>query len=320
MSSSDRIFSNLMKEIKANNFVVTGELEPEVTSDIGPTLKEAIAMKPYVTAANVTDNPKATVCLSSLAASYLVQQQSGLEVVYQLTTRDMNRMALGAAVLGAAALGLKNILALTGDHHLTGNMPQAKPVFDYDSTHLIRLIREMVTQRSIEGISFDKEAPDIKIHVGGAANPNAVMWGMEAEIMHIMRKAKAGVEFLQTQVIYDIEIASQFLKELKNKTGVPVLLGIFPMKNYNIAKGFDEMVPGVKVPKDLLAKFKEVKNSPMDKNQQKEEYKKLNIDFFTPMLKELKSKGLVAGCHIMAVHYPEIFPPLIDALGLKPKQ
>lgn len=319
--SEDRVFSNLMQQIKDGKFVITGELEPEVTSDIGPTVHEAKLIKPYVAAANITDNPKATVCLSSLAGGYMTQEQSGLEIVYQLTTRDMNRMALGSAVLGAGALGLKNILALTGDHHWTGNMPQAKPVFDYDSTHLISLIREMVDHRSIEGIPFDEEAPDIKIHVGGAANPNSVMWGMEAEIMHIQRKAQAGVEFLQTQVIYDIDMASEFLKEVKDKTGVPVLLGIFPMKGYGIAKGFDEFVPGVSVPKDLLAKFKKVKkgNWP-DKKAKKEAYRQINIEFFTPMLEELKKKGLVAGCHIMAVHFPKIFPPLIDALGLSPAE
>lgn len=319
--TEERIFSNLMKEIKAGNFVLTGELEPEVTSDCGPTIKEAIEMKPYVTAANCTDNPKATCCISSLAASHVIQRDSGLEIVYQLTTRDMNRMALGAAILGAGALGLKNILALTGDHHKTGNMPKAKPVFDYDSTHLIQLVREMVDKRSIEGsIKFDEEAPNLKIHVGGAANPNAVMWGMEPELMHVQRKAKAGVEFLQTQVVYDIEVASKFLKEVKDKTGVPVLLGIFPMKGYDIAKAFNDLVPGVKVPADLLARFKEIKNSNMEKPQKNEAYLKLNADFFGPMLKELKAKGLVAGCHIMAVHFPKIFKPLTSALGIKPKE
>jgi len=232
----------------------------------------------------------------------------------------MNRMALGAAVLGAASLGLKNILALTGDHHATGNMPDAKPVYDYDSTNLIELIREMVDKRSIEGIPFDEEAPDIKLHVGGAANPNAMSWGGEAEIMHIQRKAAAGVEFLQTQVVYDIDIAASFLKEIKDKTGVPVLLGIFPMKGYGIAKGFDELVPGVSVPKDLLAKFKAVNKGGLEKKEKKKAYAQINIDFFTPFLKELKSKGLVAGCHIMAVHYPKIFPPLVEALGLSKRE
>ena len=313
--SDDRIFSNLMKTIKSGKFVITGELEPEKTSDITPTVKEALAMKDYVVAANVTDNPKATVCLSSLAGSYLTQKESGLEIVYQLTCRDQNRMGLGAAVLGAASLGLKNILALTGDHNACGDMMGSKPVFDYDSTHLIALVREMVDKRTIEGIPFDEEAPDIKLHVGGAANPNAMSWGGEAEIMHIQRKAMAGVEFLQTQVVYDIDIAIEFLKEIKDKTGIPVLLGIFPMRNYGTAKGFDEFVPGVNVPKDLLADFKAIKKSGMEKPQQKAAYVDLNVKFFTPFLKELKRKNLLAGCHIMAVHYPKIFKPLLEAMN-----
>ena len=105
------IYSNLMRKIRAGEFVITGELEPEKTSDITPTVNEALQLKEFCTAANITDNPKSTICMSSLAGSYLTQERSGLEIVYQLTTRDMNRMALGAAVLGAGALGLKNILA-----------------------------------------------------------------------------------------------------------------------------------------------------------------------------------------------------------------
>jgi 5,10-methylenetetrahydrofolate reductase len=310
---TDKIFSDLMKAIKSGKLVLTGELEPERTSNIEPTVEEAKQLKAFCVAANVTDNPKSTVCLSSLSASYLTQEKSGLEIVYQLTCRDQNRMGLGAALLGAASLGLKNVLALTGDHNACGDMPKSKPVFDYDSTHLIQLVREMVDNRSIEGLKLAEDCPDIKMHVGGAANPNANP--LEPEILHIQRKAKAGVEFIQTQVVYDIHIAETFLKEIKSKTGVPVLLGIFPMKNYGTAKGFDEMVPGVKVPQDLLARFKAVKDANMEKAQQKEAYIKLNVDFFTPMLKELKKKGLVTGVHIMAVHYPNIFKPLLDAVN-----
>jgi len=309
-----KVYSNLMKSIRSGEFVLTGELEPERTSNIEPTIKEALELKKYCVAANITDNPKSTVCLSSLAGSYLTQERSGLEIVYQLTCRDQNRMGLGAAILGASSLGLKNILALTGDHNACGDMPSSKPVFDYDSTHLIKLVREMADKRSIEGLPLNEDCPNIKIHVGGAANPNANPLG--PEVMHIQRKAQAGVEFLQTQVIYDIEIAEPFLREIREKTGVPVLLGIFPMRSYSVAKGFDEMVPGVSVPKDLLAKFKEIKNTDMEKEEQKKSYRNLNIEFFVPMLKELKKKNLVAGCHIMAVHYPEIFPPLVEALDL----
>ncbi|MBN2155018.1 MAG: methylenetetrahydrofolate reductase [Candidatus Lokiarchaeota archaeon] len=313
-----KTYSNLMKEIQSGRFVLTGELEPERTANIEPTVNEAIELRKYCIAANITDNPKSTVCLSSLAGSYLTQEKSGLEIVYQLTCRDQNRMGLGAAILGAASLGLKNILALTGDHNACGDMPASKPVFDYDSTHLIQLVREMADKRSIEGLPLDEDCPNIEIHVGGAANPNASP--MEPEIMHIQRKAMAGVEFLQTQVVYDIEIAEPFLKEIREKTGVPVLLGIFPMSGYGVAKGFDELVPGVSVPKDLLAKFKAVKKGGLGKKEKKEAYRKLNVDFYVPMLKELKKKNLVAGCHIMAVHYPKIFPPLMEALDLQPRE
>ena len=143
---------------------------------------------------------------------------------------------------------------------------------------------------------------------------------MGPEIMHIQRKAMAGVEFLQTQVVYDIDIAEPFLKEIRDKTGVPVLLGIFPMSSYGVAKGFDELVPGVSVPKDLLANFKAVKKAGYEKKEKKAAYRKLNIDFYVPMLKELKKKNLVTGCHIMAVHYATIFPPLLEALGLQPRE
>ncbi|MCP4761556.1 MAG: hypothetical protein GY870_07225 [archaeon] len=317
--AEERIYSDLMAEIKSGRFVLTGELEPEKTTDIMPTVGEAIQIKEYCVAANITDNPKATVCLSSLAGSYLTQEKSGLEMVYQLTTRDMNRMALGAAVLGAGSLGLKNILALSGDHNACGDMPTSKPVYDYDSTNLIDLVREMVDKRTIEGLPFDEEAPDLRLHVGGAANPNADPMG--PEIAHIQRKANAGLEFIQTQVVYDIDVAAEFLKEIKDKTGVPVLLGIFPMKGYGIAKGFDELVPGVSVPKDLLGQFKAIKKGDFpDKKAKKEAYRKLNVEFFVPMLEELKQKNLVSGCHIMAVHYPKIFPPLVKALGMSKRE
>jgi len=313
-----KTYSNLMKAIRSGEFVISGELEPERTANIEPTVLEAIELRKYCVAANITDNPKSTVCLSSLAGSYLTQEKSGLEIVYQLTCRDQNRMGLGAAILGAASFGLKNILALTGDHNAVGDMPKSKPVFDYDSTHLIKLVREMADERKIEGLPLDDDCPDIQIHVGGAANPNADPSG--PEIMHIQRKTMAGVEFLQTQVVYDIDIVEPFLKEIREKTGVPVLLGIFPMRGYGVAKGFDELVPGVSVPKDLLAKFKAIKKAGYEKKEKKAAYRKLNIDFYVPMLKELKKKNLVAGCHIMAVHYPKIFPPLLEALGLKHRE
>jgi len=207
-------------------------------------------------------------------------------------------------MMGAHALGIRNVLSLTGDHTALGDMPESKPVFDLDSATLIKLVREMVDKGSING--HEIEAPPT-LHVGGAANPNANP--MEAEILKIGRKAEAGAEFIQTQVVYDLDKTIEFLSEIK-KYKVPVLLGIFPMKSYAIAKGFDEFVPGVSVPKDILAQWKAIKKDVTDKKMQNEAYDQANYEFFKPFITELKKKGLLAGVHCMAVHYPRIFPKL----------
>jgi 5,10-methylenetetrahydrofolate reductase len=132
---------------------------------------------------------------------------------------------------------------------------------------------------------------------------------MEAEVLKIGRKAAVGVEFIQTQVVYDLDRTIQFLEAIK-KYKVPVLLGIFPMKSYAIAKGFDEFVPGVSVPPEILEKWKGIKSNIPDKKQQQDAYDQANFDFFKPFITELKRKKLLAGVHVMAVHYPRIFPKL----------
>jgi methylenetetrahydrofolate reductase (NADPH) len=212
-------------------------------------------------------------------------------------------------IMGAHALGIRNVLSLTGDHTALGDMPESKPVFDLDSATLVKLVREMVDKGSINGNEI--EAPPT-LHVGAAANPNADPMG--AEVLKIGRKAEAGVEFIQTQVVYDLDRTIEFLTEIK-RYNVPVLLGIFPMKSYGIAKGFDTFVPGVSVPKEILAKWKSVKKEVTDKKEQKKLYDQYNYDFFKPFITELRKKDLLAGIHCMAVHYPRIFPKLKDIIG-----
>jgi 5,10-methylenetetrahydrofolate reductase len=306
--SEDKVYSNLMRKIKAGEFVLTGELEPPKSCDIASTIQEAKEMAPYIDAANVTDSPLAEVTISSLAASHLVLSEANVEPVFQLTVRDMNKIGLAATLMGAHALGIRNVLSLTGDHPNMGDLPESKPVFDLDSATLCMLVREMVDTGAINGHTIDTPPT---LHVGAAANPNSRP--MEPEILKIGRKAKAGCEFLQTQVVYDIDITIEFLEGIK-KYNVPVLLGLFPMKSYAMAKGFDMFVPGVDVPKEVLAKWKEVKTNVSDKKEQNERYDQLNIEFFGPFVSELKKKKLLAGIHCMAVHYTRIFPKLINII------
>ncbi len=305
-----KTFSKLGEAIAKGEFVLTGELEPEKTTDLSHTIHEAKEMAPYVIAANVTDSPLGIVTINSMAATHLIQKAAGLECVWQMTVRDVNKLGIAGMVMGAHALGIRNILSLTGDHTALGDMPESKPVFDLDSATLVKLVREMVDKGSINGNEI--EAPPT-LHVGAAANPNAEPMG--AEILKIGRKAEAGCEFIQTQVVYDLDRTIEFLTEIK-KYKVPILLGIFPMKSYGIAKGFDTFVPGVSVPKEILAKWKSVKKDVTDKKQQKELYDQYNYEFFKPFITELRKKNLLAGIHCMAVHYPRIFPKLNDIIGI----
>ena len=307
--SEKKVYSKLGEQIARGEFVLTGELEPEKTCDLSHTIQEAKEMAPYVVAANVTDSPLGIVTVNSLAATHIIQEASGLECVWQMTVRDVNKLGIAGMIMGAEALGIHNVLSLTGDHPFMGDMPESKPVFDLDSATLCALVREMVDKGSINGKEIEHPP---KIHVGAAANPNSDP--VEAEILKVGRKAEAGCEFIQTQVAYDIDKVIEFLQGIK-RYNVPIFLGIFPMKSYAMAKGFDDFVPGVDVPKDVLAKWKSIKiDYKTDKARQKEVYDQANYEFFKPFISELKSKNLLNGVHCMAVHYPRIFPKLMEII------
>lgn len=304
-----KVYSKLGEALAKGEFILTGELEPEKTCDLSHTIQEAKDMAPYVIAANVTDSPLGIVTINSMAASHIIQKEANLEVIWQLTVRDVNKLGIAGMIMGGHALGLRNILSLTGDHTALGDMSESKPVFDLDSATLVKLVREMVDTGAIKG--HEIEHPPT-LHVGVAANPNAEP--MEAEILKIGRKAVAGAEFIQTQVVYDLDRTIEFLTEIK-KYKVPILLGIFPMKSYGMAKGFDTFVPGVSVPKNILAKWKNIKTEySTDKSMQKEAYDQTNYEFFKPFITELRKKNLLNGIHCMAVHYPRIFPKLIEII------
>lgn len=310
--TEQRCFSKLMKAIQTGEFVFTGEIEPLKTANVQPYVEEALRLKSGgCIAGNVTQNPKSDATISSLAASYLIQEQSDFEVVYQITCRDHNRMALISEILGAQALGLKNVLALTGDHPSCGDTPKAQPVFDLDSAQLAKLVREMVDNHTALGHKLKSKLGNFpEVHVGCAGNPNADP--LEAEVLKIGRKAGVA-EFMQTQVVYDIETAIEFCNQVK-KYDIPILMGIFPMKNYPTASGFDKFVPGVSIPKQVLADWKAIHKGGMSEADKAAKYEELNVEFFAPLVQELKDKGLVAGIHIMAVQYASVIPKLMAAI------
>ena len=307
MANKRPAYSQLVKDIRAGKFVLTGELEPEKVTALEEVLVSARAMKPYVVAANVTDNPLAYAYMNSLVPSWLVQKEVGLETVYQMTVRDRNRLALTSDILAASYLGIKNILAISGDHTVLGDNKGAVSVYDLDSAQFVYMLHKMID----EGVDVagNEIHGNVEINVGIAANPNADP--LMPEVLKVGRKTKIGADFIQTQTMFDIDKTKEFLKEAE-KYKCPTLIGVFPLKSYGIADFFDRFIPGVSVPTELLANMKKAKKEP-DKEKRKQLYDEVNLEFFRPFIKEVRKTTSAAGIHVMAVMYERIFEPLLEA-------
>ncbi len=295
-------YSNLCKAIGEGKFVITGELEPKKILDLTEILHGAEEMKKTgkIVAANVTDGPQGDAYMCSMVPSYLVQEKVGLETVWQVTVRDRNRVALFADVIAGAVLGLKNILTLTGDHTALGDHKRGRPVYDIDSTQFCEMLSIMID----EGTDYEGnelKGGKIKMNYGCVANPNSNP--REPEILKVGRKVEQGIDFIQTQTAFEVDEAKDFLKDLE-RFNVPVLLGVFPLKSYGIGSYFDQFIPGVSVPKDLLKSLKTAeKENKGNKPAKYAAIDKINIEYFEPFMKEIKKTTKVAGIHLMAVEY-----------------
>jgi 5,10-methylenetetrahydrofolate reductase len=303
-------FSNLMKAIQDGHFVFTGELEPKKILNLDKIIHSAKEIKKTgkIVAANVTDGPQGDAYMSSMVPSYMIQEKANIEAVWQITVRDRNRVALFGDVIAGAVLGLKNILTLTGDHTALGDHKKCRPVYDIDSTQFAEMLSIMID----EGTDYEGneiQGGKIEMNIGCVANPNSDP--REPEILKIGRKVEQGIDFIQTQTAFDVDQAKEFLKDLE-QFNVPVLLGIFPLKSYGIGWYFDNYIPGVSVPKDLLKSLKTAEKENKGNKQGKyAAIDKINIEFFKPFIEEIKNSTKAAGVHCMAVEYERLFGPLL---------
>ncbi|MHA1932986.1 MAG: methylenetetrahydrofolate reductase [Promethearchaeota archaeon] len=303
-------YSNLMKAVQEGHFVFTGELEPKKILNLDEIIHSAKEMKKTgrIVAANVTDGPQGDAYMSSMVPSYIVQEKANIEAVWQVTVRDRNRVALFGDVVAGAVLGLKNILTLTGDHTALGDHKKGRPVYDIDSTQFAEMLSMMIDDGTdYEGNEI--QGGKIEMNFGCVANPNSDP--REPEIFKVGRKVEQGVDFIQTQTAFDIDQAKEFLKDLE-QFNVPVLLGLFPLKSHGIAWYFDNYIPGVSVPKDLLKSLKTAeKENKGNKPGKYAALDKINIEFFKPFIAEIKKTTKAAGIHCMAVEYERLFAPLL---------
>ena len=286
----------LKEKIKNKKFIITSEIGPPKGIDAKVILEEGLLLKDRVDAINVTDSQSAVMRLGSLAVSRLLKEE-GIEPIYQLTCRVRNRIALQSDALSAAALGIENILVLTGDHPSRGDHPEAKPVFDLDSVQLIEALRRLEGGKDMAGKEL-KGAP--KFCVGAVVNPGADP--LEPELIKFEKKLKAGAEFFQTQGVYDVNGFAKFIDRVKGYNTC-VIAGIILIKSADMARFMNKNVAGIFIPDDII---KEVDGA-TDKQEKA-------VEIAARTIKELK--GLAQGVHIMSLGWNRLVPRILDKAGL----
>jgi len=305
--------SRLEKVLASGGFAVTAELGPPKSVDVAVIAVKARHLAGAVDAANITDNQTAIVRMSSIAAGLLALKE-GIEPVIQITCRDRNRIAIQSDVLGAYALGLRNILCLTGDHQKFGNHPTSKNVYDMDSIQLIDMLRRMRDEKKFacgEEIRNSKKAPvaEPRILIGGAENPFGDP--LEFRAIRLAKKVAAGADFIQTQCIYDMERFAEFMRQARDRglhEKVKIMAGVTPLKSVNMAKYMRDSVAGLSVPDSYIERLAKAENAAA-------EGIRICIEQIL-MLREIEG---VAGVHIMAIEWEEKVSEIVKGAGLWPR-
>ena len=300
--------SQLEKVLTGGHFAVTGECGPPRNANPDVVRQKATHLKGMVDSVNVTDNQTAVVRMSSLAGC-LILMQEGLEPNLQMVVRDRNRIAIQSDILGAYALGVRNMLCLSGDHQKFGDHPAAKNVFDLDSMQLIQTVKKMRDDGKFIN-DQDIEYPP-KMFIGAAANPFADP--AEFRAVRLGKKAAAGVDFVQTQCIYNLDRFEKFMEQVRDMgidKKVYILGGVTPMKSVGMANYMKNLVPGMDVPEEVINRMKGVAK----KDQTKE-----GIAIAIETIQRLKAMKGIAGVHIMAIEWEERVPEIVEMAGLLPR-
>ena len=300
--------SRLEKILESGAFAVTSECGPPRGADPEVVREKGELLRGFVDAVNVTDNQTSVVRMSSIAASVILKG-IGLEPICQMTTRDRNRIAIQSDLLGAAALGMNNLLCLSGDHQRFGDHPTAKNVYDIDSIQLIYTVHQMREEGKFINGEEIKTPP--KFFIGAAANPFADPFAIR--VPRLAKKAAAGVDFIQTQCIYNMDKFREWMKGVVDRglhEKVKILAGVTPMKSVGMARYMKKSVPGMDVPDEVIKRLQGAGKG----NAATE-----GIKFCVEQIQELKEMEGIAGVHIMAIEWEEKVPEMVKAAGLHPR-
>jgi len=276
-------------------FVVTGEVGPPKGVRADAAIEGAQQMAEVVDAVNVTDNQSAVMRLGSLAVCCLLEEK-GVEPVFQLTCRDRNRIGLQSDLLSAAALGVENVLAITGDHMALGDHPEAKKVFDLDSVQLLAAARTLREGADLAGHELES-APDYCL--GAVVNPGSDE--LETQLIKMEKKIEAGAEFFQTQAVFEPELFSRFMARA-GAFGVPVMVGVVPLKSAGMARFMTRNIAGVRVPEEMV---KHMADTP------RRDRRKAAVDLSAGLIREMRD--LCQGIHIMPLGWDDLVADIVHA-------
>ena len=299
--------SKLEQALEEGRFVATGELGPPKSVDGDEVREKARLLKDHVVAVNITDNPTGVVRMSSIACGFLALQE-GVEPIVQMTCRDRNRMSIQSDLLGAAALGIKNLLCLTGDHPSLGNHPQSKPVFDLDSVQLTRMVRDMRDEKRFQcGEEMDHEP---RLFIGAVENPFGDP--LQFRAIRLAKKVKAGADFIQTQLVYNVQRFKEWMKEVRDR-GIHeqtyILAGVGPIRSVGAARYMQTKVPGMDVPDEIVQRMAGV---------ERKQARKEGIKICVEIIQQLREIEGIAGVHIMALEWERAVGTIVEETDLKP--
>ncbi len=276
------------------------------------TLQERIrTIKDYCDAINVTDNPRGIPALSNVACAYFVIKE-GAEPVLQMNGRDRNRILIQSDLYGAYALGVRNVLFITGDSVLMGTQPLSKMVFDVDSTQALDLARLLM-----EG--FDLGGEEIvgspSFFLGATFNPNAQPY--EIQVKRIQEKIKGGAQFFQTQALYDLERFATLMDDVR-EMDTWTLAGIIPLRNSEMAETMNKKVPGIRVPEEMIFRLRDAEDG-LEEEERETASRKVGLEIALETIEGVKRIDGVSGIHLMGIGWEESIPELVKKAGLVPR-
>jgi len=298
--------SNLEKVLEGGHFAVTAEVGPPKGTSASVIQKKGDILKSYCDALNVTDNQTAIVRMSSLSGCVILIRM-GIDPVMQMVVRDRNRIAIQSDILGAVALGIRNLLCLSGDHQKFGNHPTAKNVYDIDSIQLVKTVKTMRDEKKF--LCGENISGEVPLFIGAVENPFADPF--EYRVIRLAKKVQAGADFIQTQAVYDVGTFARWMEMVRDQgldKQVHILAGAIPIKSVGMARYMRDNVSGVSVPNEIVTRLEDAKDV-------KEEGVKITLE----IIEQIKEIDGIHGIHIMAVAWEDIVPVIAERAGLLPR-